>query len=328
MRYDTPSGLAVACQAIASSLAVAGLGVGLATSCGPKVAPLGPGPGESATVAQARQSATPGAHNPGRQIVIGEMCPSAAAGRPAVDPLFVRGARWDADAGVLADLAEHNAVAEFVVLGFDGRRAGVFTAMGAADVPGAQTVVAGSYVGESPCAVARASAGAAHATNQGASQMLAAEDQACMQAQKGCGLAIGEVGSPGTTAVATAAANACVVNQTLRVDVDGDGRFEGFALADAFDSVGVPHAEWLAKPAPPQACPPQFAVHNLALAAPLQGTTVDVLGVLDLDLDGRSEVVLAVRYAKGRAVMIFSPRATASRLELVGEAQSVLFNAP
>ena len=47
---------------------------------------------------------------------------------------------------------------------------------------------------------------------------------------------------------------------------------------------------------------------------------LDVLGVLDLDGDGRREVAVAFRYPDGRTLALYSALSLSGRLELVGEA--------
>jgi hypothetical protein len=50
--------------------------------------------------------------------------------------------------------------------------------------------------------------------------------------------------------------------------------------------------------------------------------TIDLLGVVDLDADGRHELVLAFRYPESRTLAVYSALHQAGRLELVGEAVS------
>jgi hypothetical protein len=49
---------------------------------------------------------------------------------------------------------------------------------------------------------------------------------------------------------------------------------------------------------------------------------LDLLGVIDLDGDGRKELVIALRFPTVRTVVVYSARSSPQRLELVGEAQS------
>jgi hypothetical protein len=50
--------------------------------------------------------------------------------------------------------------------------------------------------------------------------------------------------------------------------------------------------------------------------------TLDLLGVIDLDGDGRKELVIALRFPTVRTVVVYSASQSSQRLELVGEAQS------
>jgi hypothetical protein len=78
-------------------------------------------------------------------------------------------------------------------------------------------------------------------------------------------------------------------------------------------------------------CQPSFTLYGIRLAAePDPGKRVDeksvvmmdVLGVLDLDNDGRRELVIALRFPTIRSIVVFTASHTAQRLELAGEAQS------
>ena len=52
---------------------------------------------------------------------------------------------------------------------------------------------------------------------------------------------------------------------------------------------------------------------------PKATVTVSVLGVIDLDNDGRKEVILAVQFPTVRTLVVYSALDMAQRLELVGE---------
>src|SRR5262245_40510855 len=120
-------------------------------ACGPTVRPDGPGgePGPP-SVAPPEKPGTSGIR-PGRPILLGEMCPEAAAGRPGVAPLILRGVQWSDEPDAVADPIARGLASRFAVIGFDGARAGVFEALGAADAGLPQDVAAGTYVGASPC---------------------------------------------------------------------------------------------------------------------------------------------------------------------------------
>jgi hypothetical protein len=47
--------------------------------------------------------------------------------------------------------------------------------------------------------------------------------------------------------------------------------------------------------------------------------TVDVLGVIDLDADGRRELVLGMKFPTVRSIVVYTAAQSAQRLELAGE---------
>ena len=59
-------------------------------ACGPRVRPDMPFPEEPVT----RRERAPRPPQGGRQVVVGELCPRGAAGRPAVAPLLMRTTQW------------------------------------------------------------------------------------------------------------------------------------------------------------------------------------------------------------------------------------------
>ena len=59
-------------------------------ACGPRVRPDMPFPEEGVT----RRERAPKPQLGGRQVVVGELCPRGAAGRPAVAPLLMRTTQW------------------------------------------------------------------------------------------------------------------------------------------------------------------------------------------------------------------------------------------
>jgi len=275
----------------------------------------------------------------GRQVVVGEMCPQAAGGRPAVAPLLMRGVAWnDTNADVVATV-ERGTVPRFVVFGVDGKPAGAFDTLGIVDIAPGQSVASGTYVGASPCTY-----GVNAKPNDG--QMdTRGEDPKCGPATNGCGIAVGEISrtadEPPPTAVFVTG-GACMSGADLVVDIDGDGTSEAFTLAASLDGIRAPAAEWTANAAAPtQPCTPTFQVYDQKLQPPARAATktptpkgvgpatgtdgvvtVDVLGVLDLDADGRKEVVLAMRFPSVRSIVVYTATESSQRLELAGEGQS------
>jgi hypothetical protein len=97
------------------------------------------------------------------------------------------------------------------------------------------------------------------------------------------------------------------------------------------DGIRGPAAEWTASPTAQATCTPHFQLYDLKLVPePDPGKAVDqksvvmmdVLGVVDLDGDGRREVVVALRFPTVRSIVVFSAVESAQRLQLVGEATS------
>lgn len=291
----------------------------LVASCGPTVRPDGPAGEPGPVVNQLEPKTRPTAQR-GRQIVVGEMCPQGAGGRPAVAPLVMRSLQWSDVPGDLTAQIERGTIARFTVYGVDGKTAGAFDTLGATDVGLPQDIAAGTYVGASPCT---ADAGKGGRT----------EDPACGPATGGCGLAIGELGRPGdlVTTPVFQTGGACLSGDAIAADLDGDKVAEAFPLASLLDGVRSPASEWSAAPTAGATCTPTFQLYDVKLVRPTEPgkpvdtksmVVLDVLGVLDLDGDGMKELVLALRFPTIRTVVVYSPTGTAQRLEMVGEGQS------
>lgn len=267
--------------------------------------------------------------NGGRQVLLGEMCPQGAGGRPAVAPLLMRNVGWTDNATSVSAVIERGSVPRFVVFGVDGKLAGAFDTMGSVDVGLPQQVAAGAYAGASSCS----SGAAVDAKLKPGEIKTRTEDPTCNLATSGCGIAVGEVTHPdderGTQTYVTG--GACLSGDSLAVDIDGDGRIESFPIAGVLDGTRSPAPEWSAAATSTAACDPKFALYNIQLAAapdpgkpvdPKSVVTMDVLGVLDLDGDGRRELVLALKFATVRTIVVYTATAQPQRLELAGEATS------
>ncbi len=257
----------------------------------------------------------------GGHVMVGEMCPQGAAGRPAIAPLMLRTVGWsDADADV-SNTVERGAVPRFGVLGVDGKQAGVFETVGVADVGLEQSVAAGTYVGAAPCT--RDSGGGARA-----------EEPRCSATLGGCGIAVGMLARPDDDdhkAPALATGGACLSGDAIAVDIDGDTVAEAFPLSSVLDGIRSPANEWSAAPTAGASCTPTFQLYDLKLVAPPEpGTSIDpkstvgldVMAVVDLDGDGRKELVLAFRFPMVRTIAVYSAVENPQRLELVGENES------
>jgi hypothetical protein len=252
--------------------------------------------------------------------MVGELCPKGAAGRPAIAPLLMRTTQWIDTQVEVTNAVERGDTPRFVVYGIDGKRAGLFDAIGVADLPLGQSVASGTYVGGPPC-------------SSDAGQAQRTDDPACVAATGGCGLAVAELtrADDPPDAPEIAIGGACVSGNALGVDVDGDGVVEWFPLAQALDGIRGPAQEWAASQATRPPCTPRFALYDVKLAAepeagkpadPRATVVLDVLGVLDLDGDGRKDVVIALRFPTVRTVVVYSASVLPQRLALVGEAQS------
>ena len=294
------------------------------TACGPAVKPPSP-PGEPEPVA--KQAPRPIKGNGTRKVVVGEMCPQGAAGRPAVAPLIMRSVGWTDKADELTPMVERGSVPRFVVFGVDGKQAGTFDTLGVVDVGLAQSVASGTYVGASPCTY---SVAAKPTPGQLATR---AEDPRCGQLTAGCGIAAGEITHPDEPpeTVAYATGGACISGDQLAVDIDGDGTIESFPLSGVLDGIRAPAQEWTASPTAAAACKPQFHIYDIKLAPepepgkpadPKAVVMLDVLGVVDLDADGHRDLVLALRFPTVRSIVVYTAPGMPTRLELAGEGTS------
>ncbi len=287
--------------------------------CGPRNAPRGPGvePAEPAAATAApggRQ--IPRAKAPITETLIGEMCPSGAHGRPAVMPIFVRTLSWSADESDAGAAVRDGRARMFSVFGWDGSRAGVLSVAGSTDVQLGRPVAIGSYVGRPPCVPG----GAKDST----------PDPACHFAQTDCGLAVAPLEAAGgfgarpfgeePAPLQLDTGGACVVDGLLVVDIDGDDHPEAYRVEDFRGPVRAPTDEVSAVNRTAPSCKPAFAMQNvLPPGDPKHWRGLDVVGVLDLDGDGRRELVLCYHYSDRRTWAIYTADETPTRLELVGE---------
>jgi len=286
------------------------------SACGPMVRPDLPPP-EPGPVNRMERLAKP--NKGGRQVMIGEMCPNGAGGRPAVAPLVMRTVAWNDRAAEVQSVIERGGVPRFAVFGVDGKVAGTFETVGLAEIGLGQSVASGTYVGAMPCT---SDAGGGTRT----------EDPKCSVAVSGCGLAVGELGSfddpPPIPAYDTG--GVCLSGDALAVDIDNDGVIESFPLSGVLDGVRSPAEEWTAAPTAGAACKPTFEVYDVQLAPPTEaGRRVDpkqvvslhMLGVVDVDGDGRKEIVLSLDFPTVRTVVVYTATGAPTRLELAGEGQ-------
>ncbi|HLU66843.1 MAG TPA: hypothetical protein VKZ63_11230 [Kofleriaceae bacterium] len=291
----------------------------LATACGPRVDPGAdePAGGDRVAPGPSRGSVSGGPRAGGRDVLVGEMCPKAAAGRAAVLPMFVHGVGWSAAPGDLAAPLERRTARQFTVLGWDGRRVGLFSVAGAAQVDDGVAAI-GGYAGGSPCERPRSPAGAVEL------------EAPCVAMQEHCGLAVSLLEPSGgfearpveedPDPVDLPVAGACVAGGQLRFDVDGDGADEAFPASAFLDESRGPAEEVMAVPAGQGSCEPRFALRAAVPPGdPRDWRGMDVLAVADFDQDGRREVVAVFQYAGRRTWALYSATDTPARLDLVGE---------
>ena len=289
-------------------------------ACGPKVAPSGPGTrpaGSAPAPAPAPARVEPTATPPFREVLVGEMCPRSADGRPGVKPLFIRALGWSAAAEDMATAIERQSARQFSVLGWDGRRVGLFSVAGLGEV-GEQEVAVGAYAGSSPCARPRENGDAGYHPD-------------CVTALDHCGLALATLArgrldeqpfEEDPDPLSLSPGGACVAGDKLLIDIDDDGSEEAFAVRDFVNQVWAPAEEVVAVPRSNETCAPTFAMrHAVPPGDPRHWRGLDVIGVVDLDGDGRRELILAYHYAARRTWAIYSATSNAGRLDLVGEAE-------
>lgn len=282
----------------------------------PGVAPTEPAPARPASV-------RPAAPPPARETLIGEMCPGRAGAptgdRPAVVPVVSRKLVWSTDPEELARPIATGAARQFTVLAWDGRRAGVFSVAGAADVGLLVDVAIGTYAGAPPCSQPPDEAGSSKQ-----------EVPACVAVQGGCGLALSALEPagghearpfeelPDVTAFDTG--GACVAGGMLLVDVDRDGEPEAFPAASFLDAVRGPAEEVTAVDRGDATCAPAFALAAVIPPGdPRDWLGLDLLGVVDLDADGRMELIVLLKYPDRRTWAVYAAPNIAARLELVAE---------
>jgi hypothetical protein len=246
------------------------------------------------------------------------MCPQAAGGRAGVVPVMARRLSWVVDTDELAGMLERRWARQFSVFGWDGRRVGLFSVAGAAEAGPHPAVAIGSYAGASPC------------QPPARSGTDVTFDPDCVAALEHCGVAVAvlepaggidarpfdEDPEPSTFDVG----RACAVDGVLLVEIDGDGTTEAFPLDQFLDNFRAPPEEIMAVPRKEASCALSFASREVVPPAdPRDWRGLDVLAVVDLDGDGRRELIVTYRYSDRRTWAIYSPRSTTARLELVGE---------
>lgn len=285
--------------------------------CTPKVAPNGPGTEpdveKGVVTPEVKVSA------PARQVLVGEMCPEGAAGRPAVMPLFMRGIGWLTGNDDVSTPIETRAAKQFSVYAWDGRRAGIFSVAGSADIGLDRRAAVGGYAGVSPCV--------GPAREDGEDRI---EDVSCVKSQAHCGLAMAVLEAPSgygarpfeedPDPASFPTGGACANDDKLLVDVDGDGTLEAYPLEQFLDPVRAPAVEVVSVDRGGASCEPAFASRNVIPEGdPRHWRGLSLLGVVDVDGDGRNEIIVSFHYSDRRTWAIYSATGSVGRLDLVGE---------
>src|SRR5262252_10280095 len=97
-------------------------------ACVPRVQPDRPFPEEAIE----HRERAPARVSGGRQVIVGELCPQGAAGRPAIAPLLLHSNQWIDTPAEITSPIERGAAPRFVAFGVDGKIAGVFDTVGLA----------------------------------------------------------------------------------------------------------------------------------------------------------------------------------------------------
>ncbi len=276
------------------AISVALIGCGGTQKGGPQPPPKAP---------EAAQSQVATASGP--RVLVGWYCPGSAAGRPAVEPALARDPNWTASSEVLARAIGARRVKRFSVVGYQGQRSGTFAVAGAATSGGASLAI-GSYFGASPCEVVDSLG------------KVRSRDEACVRVTGECSLAIGTLEDSGgfrarpyeedPEADDLVTGTACEIGNHLVVDVDGDGTGERFSLKQLI--AGNAPVELPLLDEGGRTCEAKYA------AMAVDETELVRLGVIDLDGDGRPEVI----YRIGTELFVYGAPHSPARMELLGRA--------
>ncbi len=233
------------------------------------------------------------------RVLLGWYCPDSGGGRPAVQPILALDQTWQSSKEFLAHAIGARQTKRFSVMAYDGGRAGSFAVAGAASL-GETTLAIGSYVGAGTC------------DSLDALGKVRSQDAQCLSTTGGCALAVGELDAAGGFDARPYEEDpdeeewlrgaACEVGEDLLIDVDGDGATERFSLAELV--AGQVPVELPLRQDGKTSCEPSFAG--------VFGELIR-LGVIDLDRDGRLEVV----YRRGEDVFLYGAPHSPARMELL-----------
>jgi hypothetical protein len=248
----------------------------------------------------------------GRPVLLGWYCPTMAAGRAGIRPLFAKDPTWSSEMPPLEQAIASRRVKRFSVLAWQGHRAGSLTVAGAAQDSGGKMAI-GSYLGASAC-LPQSSAGDS-AGKRGD------EDPLCLAISRGCAPALGALEAAGgfksrpyeedPEQLDLFRGAACEADDLLTIDLDGDGQAEHFSIADLRSPeapVELPLADKPAKDCATSA--------SASFAASVRGHADLVrMAVLDVDGDGRLELLYR---RNDNEFLLYGAPTSPARLELLG----------
>lgn len=237
--------------------------------------------------------------------VIGELCLAKLQRQHLFPRFLVQDDRWRSEAErVRVPLV--GASRRFTVLGFDGARRGTFITK-PDETPVDPAGFVGGHVDYRPT-----DGGACSIHRDGRDIGF----QACTAAG-GCSLAVAMVDdSTISTTIEIPVAEACVDRGTLVADLDGDGRSEAFELTAFLSDTTAAYEVWGTQRDSDDCARGSrgFAWYETKRA---DAPAVDVLGIADLDADGRRELVIAIRAGTSRTVAVYQAREDGTRLDRI-----------
>jgi len=233
--------------------------------------------------AQLQPPAPPPEPPPARAFAVARVCPD---GRPEAR-LFAARLRggWTAKRGELSQVIRSARLARLATFAWGGKRGGSFTVGGST---GATPTAIGGFAGRRPC----------DPPLLGPAEV----DPTCRAVLGACGVGVGWVDPPDLDSVPDPVlGEACALDGRLIVDLDRDGTPEAFPLA----ALAAEDAEVTGGPRQGACAKPSFAGRL--------GHGLDLLAVVDLDEDGRLEVLLQSR----SRWLLYAAKQSASRLDRV-----------
>ncbi len=269
------------------------------TGCAPRTALPRPPPRDATPVEAGPLPAAMPVPPQGPRYLVGEVCLNMHLSRAHLFPRFLVQRNWWSSVVEVVRAPLIEAPQRFTVLGFEGaRRGSLVTAIDEAAAEPMGFVGKFNDSGRGACTLDRPGE-----DGEDVADWLCA-------AAGGCSLAVAVVADPSRPAIEIAVAESCLVKGRLIADVDGDGRDEAFALA-AFLEGATAAKEVRGERRGADGCERQFAWHGRGK------TSIDVLGIADIDADGRRELLIAIRAGSSRTVAVYQANQDGTGLDLV-----------